>query len=59
MFTCSNANDAGNAACEHIDSRIPVCASDGVCRSSAEANAQCTTKTDCPSGQDCISNTCK
>jgi hypothetical protein len=30
-----------------------------VCRSATEANPQCTTKSDCASGQDCIGNKCQ
>jgi hypothetical protein len=41
-----------------IDNRIPDC-SGGYCKSSAEANPQCTKQSDCPSGQSCISNVCQ
>jgi len=47
-----------SAGCVKIDARIPVC-KDAVCWSEAEANPQCTQKTDCPSGTDCVSNVCK
>jgi len=47
-----------SAGCVTIDARIPVC-KEGVCWSEAEANPQCTQKSDCPAGQDCVSNVCK
>jgi hypothetical protein len=53
-YTCTT-----DKTCELIDSRIGTCAKDGVCRTAAEANPQCTQQSDCPKGQDCIGNTCK
>jgi hypothetical protein len=44
--------------CADIDERIPVC-SQNVCRSTAEANPQCTTQSECAEGESCISNQCE
>ena len=56
-YTCTAAQ--GDAYCATIDTRIPTCAKDLVCRSTAEADAQCTQASDCAAGQDCIDNACK
>jgi hypothetical protein len=53
-YTCTDSHQ-----CALIDARIPVCASDGVCRSAAEGNPQCTSKDQCQAGQDCVGNVCK
>lgn len=45
--------------CRTIDSRIGFCAEDGVCRTAAEANAKCFSRSDCGPGQQCIDNACK
>ena len=52
-FTCTS-----DQYCRTIDNRIGYCAKDGVCRTAAEANAQCTGPADCP-GQSCVDNQCK
>lgn len=49
----------GDQYCRTIDNRIGFCASDLVCRSSAEANAQCVTSGACGAGKSCIDNQCK
>jgi hypothetical protein len=49
-----------DAQCRQIDARIGYCStSDGVCRTQSEAHPQCTQKSDCPAGQDCIGNVCQ
>jgi len=53
-YTCTTSQ-----YCLTIDSRIGVCAKDGVCRTAAEANASCTDAAGCASGQSCIDNQCK
>ncbi len=53
-FRCATGDD-----CLRIDGRIPVCAADKVCRSTAEENPQCTSKEQCMQGQDCVGNVCK
>jgi hypothetical protein len=45
--------------CAEIDVRIDVCSPQGYCASGAEANPQCTQKSDCAAGQDCIGNVCE
>jgi Cys-rich repeat protein len=45
--------------CKLIDARIGYCAADQTCRDAQEANPQCLSSSDCPSGQSCISNQCK
>jgi hypothetical protein len=52
LYTCTTSME-----CELIDSRIPVCAMD-VCRAASEADPQCTMQSQCPTGEDCISNAC-
>jgi len=52
-YTCKTDND-----CELIDARIGTC-SGGICKSSTEAMPMCTSQADCPTGKDCISNTCQ
>jgi hypothetical protein len=52
-YTCKT-----DAQCSLIDARIPSC-SGGICVSSSEANPQCTTQSDCATGQDCVSNQCE
>lgn len=52
-YTCTTSNE-----CALHDARIAYC-SGGICVSESEAMPQCTTQTDCPSGQDCISNQCQ
>lgn len=49
----------GDKDCQIIDARIGFCAADLVCRTQTEAHPQCTTKSQCASGQDCISNVCR
>ncbi len=56
-FTCTTAQ--GDAYCRTIDNRIGSCAKDLVCRSAAEANAECLVATDCGNGKDCIDNQCR
>jgi len=56
-YTCTAAQ--GDAYCRTIDNRIGTCAKDLVCRSAAEAAAQCVAQSDCAIGQDCVDNTCK
>lgn len=57
-YTCTATQ--GDSYCRTIDSRIGYCAADSVCRSSTEANAQCTGPGTCPlAGQSCIDNQCK
>lgn len=58
-YTCTAANATGDQYCRTIDNRIGFCAKDLVCRSSAEANAQCIATTDCSGGKTCIDNQCK
>ncbi|MFI5301423.1 MAG: hypothetical protein ACHREM_25330 [Polyangiales bacterium] len=54
-YTC-----ASNTTCLGIDSRLGTCSkSTNVCMSSAEASAQCTVKSDCGSGKDCVDGSCK
>jgi hypothetical protein len=53
-YTCTS-----NTQCMSIDSRIPNCASDGVCRSDADVNAKCTAQSDCASGKSCVDGTCR
>jgi len=53
-FTCN-----ADAYCRTIDTRIGYCAKDNVCRTAAEANASCTSASQCPSGQSCIDNSCR
>jgi hypothetical protein len=53
-YTCTT-----NSYCLTIDSRIGVCAKDGVCRTPEEANASCVDKSGCAGTQDCIDNQCK
>ncbi len=56
-YTCTTAQ--GDGYCKTIDNRIGACAKDLVCRSAAEANAQCVRPTDCGAGKACIDNLCK
>jgi hypothetical protein len=56
-YSCTVAQ--GDLYCRTIDNRIGFCAKDLVCRSSAEANAQCVLSTECTGGKTCIDNTCK
>ena len=56
-YTCTTVQ--GDGYCKTIDNRIGSCAKDLVCRSSAEANAQCVLPSDCSAGLDCIDNSCK
>ncbi len=44
--------------CRTIDSRIGYCAVDKVCRTAAEANAECFSPSDCENGKACIDNKC-
>jgi hypothetical protein len=53
LYTCSTDSE-----CMEIDSRIPDC-SNNVCRSTAEANPQCTSQSDCETGQSCVGNVCE
>jgi len=53
-YQCTSDNQ-----CKTIDARIGYCASDGVCRTQAEAHPQCTDKSMCMTGQDCIGNVCQ
>jgi hypothetical protein len=53
-YTCSSNSD-----CLAIDARIGTCSPQGYCASAAEANPVCTQKSDCPAGEDCISNVCQ
>lgn len=55
-YTCTAAQ--GDMYCRTIDNRIGFCASDLVCRSEAEAKAQCTDSSTC-GGKACIDNACK
>lgn len=48
-----------DAACRRIDARIGYCGRDSVCRGANEAAPQCTSKDECPSGQDCVANSCR
>jgi hypothetical protein len=52
-YTCTT-----DAECLLVDARIGSCSS-GICVSQSEASPQCTVQSDCPSGQDCISNQCE
>jgi hypothetical protein len=56
-YTCTTAQ--GDGYCKTIDNRIGSCAKDLVCRTSAEANAQCVVSSECSDGKDCIDNQCK
>ena len=56
-YTCTAAQ--GDAYCRTIDTRIGSCAKDLVCRSAAEANAQCVASSGCAVGQSCVDNACK
>lgn len=56
-YTCTA--DQGDGYCKTIDNRIGFCAKDLVCRTAAEANAQCVASADCKDGKDCIDNQCK
>lgn len=53
-YTCG-----GDALCRSIDSRIGYCAADSVCRTATEAAPQCTKKSDCTGGRDCVDNQCR
>jgi hypothetical protein len=53
-YTCTS-----DQYCRTIDGRIGFCAKDGVCRSEAEATAECLKSSDCAGGQSCIDNHCK
>jgi hypothetical protein len=53
-YPCTSDNQ-----CKLIDTRIGYCGTDQVCRSYTEAHPQCTSKSDCAAGQDCVSNVCK
>ena len=53
-FTCTS-----DAYCRTIDNRIGYCAQDGVCRTAAEAGAQCHGPGDCTGGKSCIDNECR
>ena len=56
-YTCTTSQ--GDAYCKTIDNRIGACAKDLVCRSTTEANAQCTASSQCGAGKICIDNQCK
>jgi hypothetical protein len=56
-YTCTTSQ--GDAYCRTIDNRIGYCAKDLVCRTQAEAQAQCVQASDCPSGGQCVDNQCK
>jgi hypothetical protein len=53
-YTCNTSQQ-----CAEIDVRIDVCSPQGYCASAVEANPQCTQKSDCAAGQDCIGNVCQ
>jgi hypothetical protein len=53
-YTCQSDD-----ACRLIDARIGYCGVDHVCRTPAEAKPQCTSQSDCATGQSCVDNTCK
>lgn len=53
-YTCTT-----DPYCRTIDNRIGFCAPDLVCRSEAEAKAQCLNSTQCTGGAICIDNVCK
>ncbi len=53
-YTCTD-----DPYCKTIDNRIGFCAKDKVCRSEAEAKAQCLTATECTGGKACVDNQCK
>jgi hypothetical protein len=53
VFTCTTDDQ-----CLLHDARIGYCAM-GVCVSQAQAMPMCTTQSQCPSGEDCISNMCE
>ncbi len=53
-YPCGDDN-----ACKLIDVRIGYCGMDKVCRSFEEAHPQCTGKSECANGQDCVSNVCR
>lgn len=53
-YTCQN-----DAYCKTIDTRIGFCAKDGVCRTDAEAHAECLKPEDCSGGAACVDNKCK
>lgn len=53
-FTCTS-----DQYCRTIDSRIGYCAKDGVCRTAAEAGAQCLSAADCSGGASCVDNSCR
>jgi len=59
-YVCST-----NAQCADVDVRIDICsatvtdAGSGYCESSVEATPQCTSKSQCPATEDCISNLCE
>jgi hypothetical protein len=52
-YTCTTSSQ-----CALIDARIAYC-SGSICVSQSEATPQCTTQSDCMTGQDCISNQCE
>ena len=56
-YTCTVSQ--GDAYCRTIDNRIGYCAKDLVCRSAAEANAQCLQSSECSDAKVCIDNSCK
>jgi len=56
-YTCTATQ--GDGYCKTIDNRIGFCAKDLVCRTAAEANAQCTASSQCGAGKICIDNQCR
>jgi len=61
VYTC-----ATNTQCADIDVRIDVCSTThadagtvGYCESPTQAAPQCTSKSECPSSEDCINNVCE
>lgn len=58
-YTCTASNPTGDQYCRTIDNRIGFCAKDLVCRTSAEANAQCVVSTDCAAPKICVDNQCR
>lgn len=57
-FICNPMGQNGGVTqCKLIDSRFDYC-DQGVCKTTAEVDPQCTTQNPCPLGMDCISNKC-
>jgi hypothetical protein len=58
-YSCTSTDATGDQYCRTIDNRIGFCAKDLVCRTAAEANAQCVATSDCTGGKTCVDNQCR